>query len=80
MTMKVDVLFNDSGDVGAMSHPRPGNKGATTALGGLRPGKGQYLATVEVPDNLSHLKPRELHDAVRVDNKGGSPRLVAKTR
>jgi hypothetical protein len=76
--MKVHILFDDSGHVGAISHP--GKNGASTALGKLRPGKGQSMATVDVPDDLSHLKPRELHDAVRVDNKGGSPRLVAKTR
>jgi hypothetical protein len=75
--MKVHILFDDAGNVGAISHPRTGKNGEAV-LGGFTPHEGQHMATVEVPSELGHLKPRDLHDAVRVEHVGGVPRLIAK--
>jgi hypothetical protein len=77
--MKVHILFDDTGHVGAISHPRAGKKGEVL-LGGFRPAAGQHAAIVEVPVELRHLKPRDLHEAVRVEHVKGEPRLVAKPK
>jgi hypothetical protein len=77
--MKVHVLFDDKGHVGAMSHSKH-RKDASGVEGGFLPGPGQYTAILEIPKELEHLKPRELHEAVCVEHKDGTPRLVAKRK
>jgi len=77
--MKVHILFDDAGHVGAISHPRPGKNGEVV-LGGLRPGAGQHAAIMEVPVELRHLKARDLHEAVRVEHVAGVPRLITKPK
>jgi len=78
--MKAHVLFDNEGNVGAMSHPHPKKKSASEGKGGFLPGPGQNTALVDVPAELAHLKPRDLHESVRVDFKGSTPRLVAKAK
>jgi hypothetical protein len=74
--MKVVVLFNDAGCVGGIFHPASEKQ---LNSGGFVPQHGQHSAIMEIPPELQHLKPRELHDSVRVEVIGGSPTLVAKT-
>jgi hypothetical protein len=77
--MKAHVLFDDEGNVGAMSHPKHGKKSGSGGQGGFIPGPGQHTALLDVPAELADLKPRDLHSAVRVINHyEGTPRLVAK--
>lgn len=71
--MKLHILYNDAGDVVAICH-------VENAGGKFPPGKGQHTAILTIPSELEGLKPHELHRAVRVDTKGKSHRLVAKTK
>jgi hypothetical protein len=80
MTVKVYVVYDDSGRIHAISHPIPGRNGAPPALGRFRPHVGQHIATLQVPPEVSGLRPRQLHDAVRIELHTGVPRLVAKTK
>ena len=71
--MKLHILYNDAGDVAAICHlEKPGGK--------FLPGARQHTAILTVPSELEGLKPHELHRAVRVDTKGKSHRLIAKTK
>ena len=76
--MKVNVLFDDSGKIHAISHPIEGKKEGSAVLGRFIVHPGQSAATVEVPTELRHLKPRDLHDGVQLEHRDGSPRLVAR--
>ena len=76
--MKAHVLYDDAGNIGAMSHPRPRKNGTFAPPSGFLPGKGQYTAVLDVPEELAHLKPRELHEALQVEHRDGKPRLVAR--
>jgi hypothetical protein len=75
--MKVHVLFNDAGEVGAIFHPKT-QKGGFESRAGFRPGEGQHTAILDVPRELEALKPRALHEAVQVETRGGSYRLKVK--
>lgn len=75
--MKAQILFDDEGHVGAMSHAKPRTKSGSGRLGSFVPGPGQHTAVLDVPAELEHLKPRALHESVRVEVKEGTPRLVA---
>ena len=79
--MKVVVLFDDAGNVVGIFYPvlKSGTREVSEKPdGGFIPQYGQHSATLEVPSELQHLKPRELHDSVRVEVIGGSPALVVK--
>jgi hypothetical protein len=79
--MMVAVLFDEAGEVGAILHPafKSGNDASKEeVVRGFIPQDGQHSAMLEVPSELQHLGIRELHDSVRVEVTGGSPRLVAK--
>jgi hypothetical protein len=78
--MKAHVLFDNEGRVGVISHQRNGKMGASEKHGGFLPGAGQHAALLDIPAELAHLKPRELHESVRVEKKGGTPRLVARAK
>jgi hypothetical protein len=78
--MQVAIVFDDAGKLLGMSHPKPGKKPGSLILGRFLPHQGQHTATVEVPKELRHLKPRALHDAVRVEHRRGAPHLVALTK
>jgi hypothetical protein len=73
--MKAHVLFDNEGHVAAMSHRKE-----PTGQWGFLAGPGQHTATLEIPAELAHLKPRDLHESLRVEHEHGSPRLVAKKK
>jgi hypothetical protein len=75
--MKVNIVYDDEGKIHAISHPSL-RKDGSTILGRFDPLPGQYSATVDVPAELDRLKPRELHDSVRLEHRDGSPHLVHK--
>jgi hypothetical protein len=70
--MKLHILYDDVGNVGAICH-------VETPAGKFLPGKGQHTAILTIPSELEGLKPHELHRSVRVETKG-SHRLVAKAK
>jgi hypothetical protein len=72
--MKVHVLFNDAGEVGAIFHPKAGKDHKF----GFRPKEGQISGILDIPAELEHLAPRALHECVRVVTIGGEHRLVCK--
>jgi hypothetical protein len=80
--MKAHVLFDEKGNIhgvlvpSGIKHNKEGEQPSLT----LRAQDGQRAATLEVPANLQHLKPREIHASARVEGSGGSARLVSKTR
>ena len=77
--MKVHILYDKSGHVGAILHP--GTHASGKAPGqrrGFTPREGQHVALVEVPAEFEGLKPRQLHDAVRVEVEQGKPHLVKR--
>jgi hypothetical protein len=74
--MKAEVVIDDAGNIVAMLHPAADSG---EPLGALKPSSGQHSAILEIPHSLQHLRPLELHDAVRVEIKGGAPpRLVPR--
>ena len=81
--MKVHVLYDESGHVGAILHGGTQASGAGPVKGqtlrqGFAPREGQHAAVLDVPAELEHVKPRQLHDAVRVVVKQGRPQLVKR--
>lgn len=78
--MKVNIVYDDEGKIHGMGHPIPGKEEGSTRLARFDPLPGQQTATVEVPAELEHLKPRELHDSIRVEHRDGSPHLVHKNK
>ena len=84
--MKVQVLFDETGKIDAMLHPPPVETKTTKGskeprpVAALRPKGKQRLATLDVPTELRSRTPREIHDSLRVELSGGSPRLVAKAK
>lgn len=83
--MKVQVVFDETGKIHAMLRPlnqvrssKENSENSPVAV--LRPNHGQRLETLDIPADLQHLKPVELHNSIRVEVGKGSPRLVAKTK
>jgi hypothetical protein len=80
--MKAHVLFDDRGEIhgvlvpSVIKHDRKGLQ--QEPFLSLRSQKGQRSATLEIPQELQHLKPRELHSSARVEGNGDSARLVSK--
>lgn len=77
--MKAHILFDDTGLVGAILHIKEKASEKQIACG-FSPGPGHHTAILDIPAELHHLKPRELHDSVRVELSDHSPRLVAKKK
>jgi|307.fasta_scaffold1524058_1 hypothetical protein len=75
--MKIVALFDKSGNIHALFHPSSEPDAPKLYF---RPRKGQRAETLEVPSELRHLKPGQLHAAVKVDLRGGVPHLVARTK
>jgi hypothetical protein len=74
--MKAEVVIDDAGNVVAMLHPAVDSKEGMP-FGSFRLHSGQRSAMLEIPPELQHLKPRELHKSIRVEVKEGAPfRLV----
>jgi hypothetical protein len=80
--MKAQVLFDETGVIHAIMHPSSDDKSdkQNRPIATLKPNDKQRSATLEIPREIEHLKPRELHDAVRVEFSGGTPRLVARAK
>jgi hypothetical protein len=83
--MKAHVLFDEAGRVGAILHLSTETKAANDAsrkplAAGFSLREGQQEAILEIPSEVVHLKPRELHDSVHVDLSGASPRLAANPK
>ena len=76
--MKVHVLFNDAGEVGAIFHPKQGKDPEYTNKFEFLPKEAQDSGILDVPAELEHLAPRALHECVRVVTIGGAHRLVCK--
>lgn len=76
--MRVLTLFDESGKVLAMFHPSPKLKEQENVpVVAFRPGQGQYAKELEVPQHLEKIKPKDLHQAVRVEIQGETYRLIA---
>jgi len=77
--MKVHVLFDDKGKIGAIVHSKIKTKDGTESeiRGGFIVGEGEHMAILDVPAELEHLTSRELLEAVRVENKAESHYLTA---
>jgi hypothetical protein len=76
--MKAEVVINEAGNVVAMAHPAVDSTDGMP-FGSFRLHPGQRSAILEIPPELQHLKPHELHKSIRVDVKDGLPsRLVAR--
>jgi len=76
--MRVQVLFDEAGNVKATYHMRAPTDGRKIPLASLRPQAGEHVATLDIPQELEQLKPGALHASVRVDRSGAMPRLVAR--
>jgi hypothetical protein len=74
--MKAQVLFDNAGKIIGMLHLLSEENSRKGPVATLSPQAGQNLATLNIPAELHHLKPIELHASLRVDLSGGSPRLV----
>ena len=73
--MKILALFDKGGKIQAILHP-PTKRNAPVIR--FQPQVGQRAAELEGPAELEKLKPKELHESVRVDMSSGSPRLVTR--
>jgi hypothetical protein len=83
--MKVQVLFDETGSVNAVLYPASqtgSSKGSSKAqpVAVLKPANRQRVETLELPAELEQLSPAELHSSIRVDLRGGIPRLIAKDK
>jgi hypothetical protein len=80
--MKVQVLFDETGCVNAVLYPSSQTRSSTgsspTAV--LKPGDKERVETLELPAELDQLSPAERHSSIRVDLRGGTPRLIAKDK
>ena len=74
--MKVTALFDETGKVHALFHPS-GKPDAPVLH--FVPAHGQRVATLDIPVELEHLKPHQLHAAVRVEHRSGKPELVKRS-
>ncbi|HEY4931251.1 MAG TPA: hypothetical protein VII23_06740 [Terriglobales bacterium] len=74
--MKVITLFDETGKVYALFHPS--SKPDAPELQ-FAPANGQRVETLEVPVELEHLKPHQLHAAVCVEHRSGKPALVKRS-
>jgi hypothetical protein len=82
--MKLDILFDEAGNVLGMLHRSSASTGQPSTGEEpnveFAPGDTEHVATLEIPEELRHLTPSELHASVRVERSGKEPRLAAKTK
>jgi hypothetical protein len=78
--VKAQVVFDATGKVVAMYHMPSVRPDAKHPIVTLRPQAGQDLAILDIPDELCHLEPQELHASIYVDRRGDSPRLALKPK
>ena len=72
--MKIMALFDESGKIQALFHPSQ-DPGAPRI--NFRTAAGHRAETLDVPAEFQHLKPAQLHAAVKVELHKGAPHLVA---
>ena len=75
--MKLLALFDKTGKIHALF--QPSTEGDAPQLS-FHPQAGRRAAMLDVPAELHHLNPGQLHAALRVELRGGTPRLAAQTR
>ncbi len=74
--MKVLALFDETGRVHALFHP---SDKPDAPLLQFAPAAGQRVETLEVPAELSSLKPEQIHAAAYVDLSSGKPVLLKRS-
>ena len=75
--MKVLALFDKGGKIYALFHPST-DAGAPQLS--FHPERGRRAEMLDVPAEFHHLKPEQLHAALRVELAGGKPRLAAQKK
>lgn len=75
--MKVLALFDKRGKIHALFHP---STEADAPQLTFHPGQGRRAEMLDVPAELHHLNPGQLHAALRVELAGGRPRLAAQKK
>jgi hypothetical protein len=75
--MKVLALFDKGGKIHALFHP---STEADAPQLGFHPEAGRRAEMLDVPAEFHHLKPGQLHAALRVEFAGGKPRLAAQKK
>jgi len=75
--MKVLALFDKGGKIHALFHP---STEADAPHLSFHPERGRRAEMLDVPAEFHHLKPGQLHAALRVDLVGGKPRLAAQKK
>ncbi len=75
--MQLQVVYDETGKIIATLHLQAEQRSAAAPRPVLRARAGQHLAVLDVPAELRHLPPQALHQALRVEQHGGAPRLVA---
>ena len=75
--MKVLALFDKSGKIHALFHP---STEADAPHLSFHPERGRRAEMLDVPAEFHHLKPGQLHAALRVELARGKPRLAAQKK
>jgi hypothetical protein len=70
-------LFDKRGKIHALFHP---STEADAPRLRFHPEPGRRAEMLDVPADLHHLNPGQLHAALRVDLAGGKPRLAAQKK
>lgn len=73
--MKVLALFDKSGKIHALFHPSTETDAPQLSF---HPERGRRAEMLDVPAEFHHLKPGQLHAALRVELAGGRARLAAQ--
>jgi hypothetical protein len=74
--MKVAALFEENGKIIALFHQSAEPDAPKLHF---TPTEGQRSELLEVPPELRHLKPAQLHKAVHVDLSSSTPKLIARS-
>jgi hypothetical protein len=74
--MKVTALFEENGKIIALFHQSAEPDAPKLSFA---PAEGRRSGVLEVPPELRHLKPAQLHKAVHVDLSSGTPKLIARS-
>jgi len=75
--MKVMALFDKRGRIHALFHP---STEADAPQLRFHPEGGRRAEMLDVPAEFHHLKPAQLHAALRLDLVGGKPRVAAQKK
>jgi len=73
--MKVLALFDKSGKIHALFHPSTETDAPQLSF---HPERGRRAEMLDVPAEFHHLKPGQLHAALRVELAGGRAWLAAQ--